>query len=68
MEELSNYTPIELNKMINDVKEKHDALKQEVIDHSFELDELEKKINEKIVVINELEKKYVELIEEITNR
>jgi len=68
MEELSKLTPIELNKMINEVKEKHDALKQEVIDHSFEIEVVEKKINEKIEVINELEKKYVELIEEITSR
>jgi len=68
MEELNKYTPIELNKMINDVKEKHDKLKQEVVDYTYELDKLEKKMNEKIVIINELEKNYIELIEEITSR
>jgi len=68
MKELSKYTPIELNKMINDVKEKHDTLKQEIVVHTLEIDELDKKINEKIEILNELEKKYIELIEEITSR
>jgi len=68
MEDLKKYTPIELNKMINDVKEKHDSLKQEVIAHTIEIDSLEKVINEKILVISQLEKNYIELIEEITSR
>jgi hypothetical protein len=68
MEDLKKYTPIELNKMINDVKEKHDTLKQEVIAHTIEIDSLEKVINEKIMVISQLEKNYIELIEEITSR
>lgn len=68
MEDYKKYTPIELNKMINDVKEKHDTLKQEIITHTIEIDDLEKKINEKILVIDELEKTYIELIEEITSR
>ena len=31
MEELSKYTPIELQKMGNDIKEMHDKLKEELI-------------------------------------
>ena len=68
MEDLKKYTPIELNKTINDVKEKHDSLKQEIIAHTIEIDSLEKVINEKILIVSQLEKNYVELIEEITSR
>lgn len=68
MEDLTKYTPTELLKMINDVKAKHDALKQEIIDHTIEVDEIEKKINDKLEVLTEIEKNYVELIEEINNR
>ena len=68
MENLSKYTPTELLKMVNDNVTRHNALKQEIIDHTYEVDELEKKINEKIVILEELEKNYVELIEEMEKR
>jgi hypothetical protein len=68
MENLSGYTPTELLKMINDVKVKHDTLKEEVIAHTFDVEELEKKINEKLDTIQTLEKNYIALIEEINNR
>ena len=68
MENLSKYTPIELNKMINDIKLKHDALKQEIINYTYEAEELEKKINEKIKVLTETENSYVLLIEEMEKR
>jgi len=68
MENLSKYTPIELNKMINDIKLKHDTLKQEIINHTYEAEELEKRINEKIKLLTEIEKSYVLLIEEMEKR
>lgn len=68
MEDFSKYTPIELNKMINDAKLKHDALKQEIINHTYEVDELEKKINKKLEILSELEKNYTGLIEELSKR
>jgi len=68
MEDLGKYTPTELLKLINDVKLKHDTLKQEIINHTFEVDELEKKINEKIAKLDELEKNYVKLIEQIEKK
>jgi septal ring factor EnvC (AmiA/AmiB activator) len=68
MKELSEYTPIELNKMLIDVKAAHEALKKELIDHTDELDELQNKINEKIASLDEAEKLYVALIEEISKR
>jgi hypothetical protein len=68
MEDLSKYTLIELNKMINDTKEKHDKLKQEIINHSYEIENLERIINDKIEILDKIEKNYIALIEEITNR
>jgi septal ring factor EnvC (AmiA/AmiB activator) len=68
MENLSGYTPIELLKMSNDITEKHNALKQEIINHTIEVDELEKKINEKLAILDQLEKNYVAIMEELNNR
>jgi hypothetical protein len=53
MEDLIKYTPTELLKMINDIKLKYDTLKQEIVNHTFEAEELEKTINEKIDVLTE---------------
>ena len=68
MEDLGVYTLIELNKMINDAKAKHDALKQEIINHTREIDDLDSIINDKIEVLDKIEKNYIALIEEMTNR
>jgi hypothetical protein len=68
MEDLGKYTPTELLKMINDTKVKHDTLKQEIINHTFEADELAKLINSKLSILSETEKNYVELIEEMEKR
>ena len=65
MEDLSKYTKTELLKMANDIKTKHDALKQDIIADTIVMDELEKKVNEKIGVLTELEKNYVNIIEQI---
>jgi hypothetical protein len=68
MENLTKYTPTELLKMINDTKVIHDALKQEIINYTFEVDEIEKKINEKLEILAEQEKNYILLIEEMEKR
>ena len=68
MEDLSKYTPIELNKLINDTKLTHDTLKQEIINHTKDIDELERLINEKLIVLDSAEKYYIALVEEITKR
>ena len=65
MEDLSKYTQIELQKMGNDIKEKHDKLKKELIDDTYEMEELEKSINEKAALMQELEKNYVAIIEKL---
>jgi hypothetical protein len=68
MENLSGHTETQLLKMINDSKADHERLKKEVIDHTFQVDELEKIINDKINEIAVIEKNYVLLIEELNNR
>lgn len=68
MEELSKYTPTELLKFINETKDSHDNLKEEIIADTHKMDELELLINSKIDKLDKLEKKYIALIEEISNR
>lgn len=68
MEDLKKYTPTELLKFINETKDSHDKLKEEIISDTFKMDELEKIINEKLDNLDNLEKKYIALIEEINNR
>jgi hypothetical protein len=68
MEDLSKYTPTELLKLINDVKTKHEILRQEIINHTLEVDELERIINEKLEILTEFEKNYVVLIEEMNKK
>jgi len=65
MEDLSKYTPIELQKMGNDIKTQHDALKTEIIADTYEMEELEKHINQKVLLLEELEKNYVEIVEKL---
>ena len=59
MNNLSDYTSTELLKLINDIKINHDNIKQEIVDYTFEVDNIEKIINDKIILLNELEKNYV---------
>ena len=68
MENLSGYTSTELLKMINDNKAKHDTLKQEIIDYTYQVDELEEIINNKLNELTEIEKNYITLIDELNNR
>jgi hypothetical protein len=68
MNDYKNKTTTELLKLINDLKSNYDILKQEIIDHSVEIDEIEKIINEKIIKLTNFEKNYISLIEEFNKR
>jgi hypothetical protein len=68
MENLSGYTPTELLVMINKIKIEHDAIKQEIINDTYSIEELEKLINNKINKLTDIEKNYIALIEELNNR
>lgn len=63
MEDLSKLTPTQLLKKGNDIKARHDALKQEIIADTYGIEELEKRLNEKVKELQELEKNYVEIVE-----
>jgi len=65
MEDLNKLTPIELQKLGNDIKAKHDKLKEELIADTYEMEELEKKMNEKVGLMKELEDNYVEIVEKL---
>ena len=63
MEDLTKYTPIELQKMGNDIKAQHDKLKEELIAATYEMEKLEIEINEKVKKLQELEENYVRIVE-----
>ena len=65
MEDLSKYTKIELQKMGNDIKDKHEALKKEIVAETYEIEKLEGSINRKAEELQELEKNYVEIVEKL---
>lgn len=65
MEDLTKLTPIQLQKMGNDIKAQHDKLKEELIADTYEMEKLEKRINEKVRLMEELEKNYVEIVEKL---
>ena len=65
MENLSGHSKTELQKLGNDIKDKHDAIKEEIISYSYEMERLENLINEKVAELKELEKNYVEVVEKL---
>lgn len=65
---LENFTSTELLKSINDIKSKHESIKNEIIDLTNIIDETEIKINNKINELTKLEENYVILIDELNNR
>lgn len=51
--------------MGNDIKAKHEKLKEELIADTYEMEELEKRINEKAKLMQELEQDYVKIVEKL---
>lgn len=68
MENLTNKTPTELLKIANDLKKKHERLKNEISHATFQIEELEIEINEKLTQLEEVEGEYVSVVEEIDKR
>jgi uncharacterized coiled-coil DUF342 family protein len=68
MKDFTNFTPTELLKRGNDIKARHDVLKAEIIQTSFEIENLEKILNKNLNELDELEKEYVAIIEVIETR
>ena len=63
MEDLTKLTPTELLVKGNQIKARHDNLKQEIIAITYEIEELEKSMNEKGQEMQELEENYVKIVE-----
>jgi len=63
MEEFDKLTPTELLKVGNDIKSKHDSLKDVIISDTFLIDEIQTRINNSVRELDELEQKYVKIIE-----
>jgi hypothetical protein len=68
METLNKHTEIELLKLINDSKIKHENIKKEIINLTYELDEIDKNLNKKLDELQFIEKTYILLIEELNNQ
>lgn len=68
MENLSELTPIELQKCAEECKKWHDAIKKEIIEKTELMENLEKEINEKLQQLKNVENNYVAIIEEIDKR
>lgn len=51
--------------MGNDIKDKHETLKKEIIAETYEIEKLEESINKKAEELQELEKNYVEIVEKL---
>lgn len=68
MENLSGHTPTQLLKMSNDITTQHGLLKKEIIELTYQADEIEKIINQKLALLDELEKNYVDIIEEMEKK
>lgn len=68
MNGLSGYTTIEILKFINDIKSDHEQLKEEITQHTYDVEKMENEINNKLENLNELEKNYIILIEEFSKR
>ena len=66
MEDLTKLTPTELLVKGNQLKAKHDTLKDEINAEMIELKKLDESINRKILKLQELEIEYVGIVEIIT--
>lgn len=67
MENINELTPIELQKLGNDIKLKHDMLKQDIITLTHQMEELENILKEKAETLQDYERQYVEIVEKLIN-
>ncbi len=68
MEDLTKLTLTELQVKGNQIKSKHDALKDEIIASTYEIERLQNEMNEKALELQSLEATYVEIVEIIENK
>lgn len=66
--EYSELSMIELTNLINQVKLKHDNIKENILAMVNQVEELENIINNDLIKLREFEDQYIKLIEELNNR
>jgi transcription termination factor NusB len=66
--DFSKYTPTELLKISNDIKEQHNKIKENIIMLVDLIDENKEKINKNIEELTDIEEIHKLIIEEIENR
>jgi hypothetical protein len=64
----SELSMIELTNLINQVKTKHDSIKESILAMVSQVEELENMINNDLIKLREFEDQYIQLIEELNNR
>jgi sensor domain CHASE-containing protein len=62
MKDLKDMTPIELNHLVNKVKENHDLIKSKIKNKLSQVEKLEGEINIEIEKLSKLEEQYVEMM------
>ena len=63
MEELTKFTPTELLKRGNDIKAKHDYVKDSIVADINEVEKLQNQINDNVSKLEVLEQDYIKIIE-----
>lgn len=62
MKDYKDMTPIELNHLLNKVKEDHELIKTKIREGLDTVEKLEVEINQNIKLLGEVEAKYVEIM------
>ncbi|MFW5847633.1 MAG: hypothetical protein ACOCVF_01760 [bacterium] len=64
--DFTKFSELELLKIANDTKKEHEILRDEIVEHTHEMDSIHKKINEKLSRLDVLENRYVKVMQEMT--
>lgn len=66
--DFTKFSKIELLKTANDTKKEHEILRDEIVEHTYQMDEIQKEINQKIERLDILENRYVKIMDEMVNK
>jgi hypothetical protein len=66
--DLKSKTPTELLKLVENIKERHDKIKQETLFLTDDLENIQNKINKNVEELQQVEDFYVTLMLEIDSR
>lgn len=66
--DLSKYTPTELLKFVNDLKDNYNNIKNDITIKVDSIEQLKNEINELIIELNDIEELHQKITEELQNR